>query len=282
LANELGGRYVEFTIYSLSYLEFLAFHKLENSDDSMERYFRYGGLPYLIHLPYDDAVIKEYLNSIYSTIVLKDVIKRKKIRNADFLERLILFLASNTGNLFSSKSINGYLKSNKEKSSVNQIIEYTNALAEAFIVHRVRRYDIAGKKVFERGEKYYFENLGIRNVIAGYRPQDRARRLENVVLNHLLYCGYEVKIGTLPSEEIDFVCTKNGETLYIQVTIELSSQETINREFGNLMKIKDNYPKIVVSGERSFENTYEGIEHIYIRDFLSGMPSKSIISSISQ
>ncbi|MDR3137913.1 MAG: ATP-binding protein [Tannerellaceae bacterium] len=269
LANELGGRYIEFAIYSLSYLEFLDFHKLENSDESLARYMRYGGLPYLIHLPDDDVVIKEYLNSIYSTIVLKDVIKRKKIRNADFLERLIRFLANNTGNLFSSKSIQDYLKSNKEESSVNQIIEYTNALVEAFIVHRIRRYDIAGKKVFERGEKYYFENMGIRSVIAGYKPQDRARRMENVVLNHLLYCGYSVKIGTLPPEEIDFVCTKNGETLYIQVSIELSSQETIHREFGNLLKIKDNYPKMVVSGERVFENTYEGIGHIYIRDFLS-------------
>jgi predicted AAA+ superfamily ATPase len=277
LANELGGRYVEFTIYSLSYLEFLQFHQLENNDESLERYFRYGGLPYLIHLPNDDAVIKEYLNSIYSTIILKDVIKRHKIRNADFLERLIAFLAGNVGNLFSSKSINDYLKSNKEESSVNQIIEYTNALTEAFIVHRIGRFDIAGKKVFERGEKYYFENLGICHVVAGYKPQNRARRLENVVLNHLLYCGYAVKIGTLPPEEIDFVCTKNGETLYVQVTVELSTQETIDREFGNLLKIKDNYPKIVVSGERSFENSYEGIEHIYIRDFLSGTISNSII-----
>ncbi|MDR3273137.1 MAG: ATP-binding protein [Flavobacteriaceae bacterium] len=277
LANELGGRYVEFTIYSLSYLEFLYFHQLENTDESLERYFRYGGLPYLIHLPNDDAVIKEYLSSIYSTIVLKDVVKRKKIRNADFLDHLITFLAGNIGNLFSSKSINDYLKSNKDESSVNQIIEYTNALTEAFIVHRIGRYDIAGKKVFERGEKYYFENIGIRNVIAGYKPQDRTRRLENVVLNHLLYCGYDVKVGTLPPEEIDFICTKNGETIYVQVTVELSQQETIDREFGNLLKIKDNYPKIVVSGERSFENTYEGVEHIYIRNFLSGSPSKSII-----
>jgi predicted AAA+ superfamily ATPase len=114
-------------------------------------------------------------------------------------------------------------------------------------------------------------------VIAGYKPQDRARRLENVVLNHLLYCGYDVKVGTLPPEEIDFICSKNGETLYVQVTIELSQQATIDRECGSLLKIKDNYPKIVVSGERSFENTYEGVEHIYIRDFLSGMPLKSII-----
>ena len=148
-------------------------------------------------------------------------------------------------------------------------MEYINALTEAFIIHKVGRFDIVGKKVFERGEKYYFENMGIRNIIAGYKPQDRARRLENIVLNHLLFCGYEVKVGTLLSEEIDFVCTKNGETLYVQVSLELGKQETMDREFGNLLKIKDNYPKIVVSGDQSFENTYEGIRHIYIRDFLS-------------
>lgn len=273
IANELGGRYIEFTIYSLSYLEFLQFHKRTNDDVSLERYIRYGGLPYLIHLPENDEVIKEYLNSIYSTIVLKDVIKRKKIRNADFLERLILFLAGNIGNLFSSKSINDYLKSNKIESSVNQTMEYIRALTEAFIIHKVGRFDIVSKKVFERGEKYYFENMGIRNIVAGYKPQDRARRLENVVLNHLLFCGYAVKVGTLPSEEIDFVCSKNGEILYIQVSIELEKQETIDREFGNLLKIKDNYPKMVVSGDRSFENTYEGIQHVYIRDFLSSIPS---------
>ena len=119
------------------------------------------------------------------------------------------------------------------------------------------------------GEKYFFEDLGVRNAIAGYKPQDRAKRLENMVCNHLLFCGYDVKVGALATEEIDFVCTRSGERLYVQVALELSKPETIEREFGNLLKIKDNYPKIVVSGERSFENTYEGIEHIYIRDFLS-------------
>ena len=126
-----------------------------------------------------------------------------------------------------------------------------------------------GRRLFERGEKYYFENMGIRNVIAGYKPQDRANRLENVVYNHPLYCNYKITVGTIADREIDFVCEKNGEKLYVQVTLELSREETIEREFGNLLKIKDNYPKIVVSGERSFENTYEGIKHIYIRDFLS-------------
>ena len=111
--------------------------------------------------------------------------------------------------------------------------------------------------------------MGIRNAIAGYKPQDRAKRLENIVCNHLLFCGYNVKVGALSTEEIDFVCTRGGETLYVQVAVELSSSETIAREFGNLLRIKDNYPKIVVSGERYFENSYEGVGHIYIRDFLT-------------
>ena len=277
LANELGGRYVEFRVYSLSYLEFLNFHKLPNDDNSLEKYFHFGGLPYLIHLPLDEPVIMEYIRSVYSTILLRDVVERKKIRNTVFLEQLIRFLANHVGSLFSSNSISDFLKSQQVKISPNQVSEYADSLAEAFVVHRIGRYDIVGKKLFERGEKYFFENMGIRNAIAGYKPQDRAKRLENIVCNHLLYCGYDVKVGTLSAEEIDFVCTRGGETLYVQVAIELSSPETIAREFGNLLRIKDNYPKIVVSGERSFENTYEGVEHIYIRDFLSSTLTLKIV-----
>jgi predicted AAA+ superfamily ATPase len=278
LANELGGRYIEFAIHSLSYMEFLQFHKLENNDNSMEKYVRYGGMPYLIHLPFEEEIIREYLNSVYSTIILKDVIARKKIRNTVFLEQLVKYLAGNVGNLFSSKSISDYLKSQRTEISTNQVIEYISALLDAFVIHKVNRYDIAGKKLFERGEKYYFENMGIRNAIAGYKLQDRAMRLENVVFNHLLFCGYDVKVGILQSGEVDFVCTKKGETLYVQATMDLSKTETVNREFGNLLKIKDNYPKIVISADMSFENTYEGVEHIYIRDFLSKIPSKSILN----
>lgn len=268
LANELGGRYVEFRIYSLSYVEFLQFHDLPDDDESLEKYFHFGGLPYLIHLPLEDRVVMEYINSVYNTIILRDVIERRKIRNTTFLEQLVRFLADNVGSLFSMKSISDFLKSQQVKISSNQVADYADALADALVVHRVGRYDIVGKRIFERGEKCYFENLGIRNAIVGYKPQDRAKRLENAVCNHLLYCGYDVKVGAFSTEEIDFVCTRSGETLYVQVTQELSRQETIEREFGNLMKIKDNYPKLVVSGERSFENSYEGIHHVYIRDFL--------------
>ena len=272
LANELGGRYIEFVIHSLSYQEFLDFHGFENNEAVLEKYIHYGGLPYLIHLPMEDeAVVMEYIKSIYATIVLKDVVQRKNLRNTIFLEQLILFLAGNVGNLFSSKSISDFLKGQKIDISQYVVDEYSTALADAFMVSRVKRYDIAGKKLFERGEKYYFENLGIRNVIAGYKRQDRARRFENLVYNHLIYCGYDVKIGALGLDEIDFVCRKNGETIYVQVAIELTQTETIEREFGNLLRIKDNYPKIIVTGEQSFENTFEGIRHIYIRDFLSSI-----------
>ncbi|MFR9546993.1 MAG: ATP-binding protein [Rikenellaceae bacterium] len=269
LANEMGGRYIEFKIYSLSYIEFLSFHNLPNDNKSLDRYMRYGGLPYLIHLPSNDEVIVEYLKSIYSTIVLRDVVQRKNIRNSIFLEQLIRFLADNVGSLFSSKSISDYLKSQRVEMSSGAVNDYAVALSQAFVVHRVGRYDIVGKRLFERGEKYYFEDMGIRNVVAGYKPQDRAKRLENVVYNHLLYSGYDIKVGAMQSEEIDFVCTKGGETLYVQVTQELFKEETIAREFGNLLNIKDNYPKIVVSADESYENSYEGVKHIYIRDFLS-------------
>ena len=269
LANELGGRYVEFKIYSLSYMEFLQFHKLDNDDESLEKYIHFGGLPYLINIPMEEQIVMEYVKSVYSTIVLRDVIQRKNIRNTIFLEQLIRFLADNTGSLFSSKSISDFLKSQNVKLASNQVSEYADYLAEAFVVHRIGRYDVIGKRFFEIGEKYFFENMGIRNAVAGYKIQDRAKRIENVVCNHLIYCGYEVKVGTMMSEEIDFVCTRNGETMYVQVSAELSRQETIDREFGNLLKIKDNYPKIVVSGERSFGNTYQGIKHVYIRDFLN-------------
>ncbi|MDR2963762.1 MAG: ATP-binding protein [Bacteroidales bacterium] len=269
IANELGGRYIEFSVYSLSYLEFLQFHQLENNDDSLEKYIHFGGLPYLKNLPLEQHVVQEYLRSIYATIILKDVVQRKNIRNSLFLEQLVKFLADNTGCLFSAKSISDYLKNQRETVSPNQISEYVRSLSAAFIVHAVGRYDIVGKRNFEIGEKYYFEDLGIRNVIAGYSPKDREKRLENLVFNHLIYCGYSIKVGTIAANEIDFVCERNGEKLYVQVAVELFRTETIEREFGNLLKINDNYPKMVVSGERSFENTYEGVQHIYIRDFLS-------------
>ena len=268
LATYLSGRYIEFNIMSLSYPEFLQFHEIENTDESLNKYFMYGGLPYLINLPLNNQAY-EYLKSIYSTIVYRDVVSRYNIRNTFLLERLIIFLADNIGNLFSAKRISDFLKSQKTNSSPNQIQQYTEQLASSFLLHKVSRYDIKGRRIFEIGEKYYFENLGIRNIVIGYRPDDLGKLLENAVYNHLLYKGWEVKVGAYDRNEIDFVCQKDGETMYIQVALRLDEQKTIDREFGNLLIINDNYPKYVITKDLFPGNSYQGIQHINIRDFLT-------------
>lgn len=268
LATYLSGRYIEFKIYSLSYSEFLEFHGLTESETSYELYSRYGGLPYLLNLPLEDETVNEYLKSVYSTIVFRDVVSRYKLRNTLFLEKLIQFLSENIGNLFSAKNISDYLKSQHTAISVNQIQSYTEYLNNAFLIHRVERYDLIGKRVFEIGEKYYFENMGIRNIVIGYRITDKAKILENLVYNHLLYKGYDIKVGYYGDKEIDFVGEKNGEKLYIQVALKIDSDKTAEREFGYLLKIQDNYPKIVVTEDTFSGNSYKGIRHCPIRQFL--------------
>jgi len=267
LATYLSGRYIEFNIMSLSYPEFLFFHQIEDNEVNLTNYFMYGGLPYLINLPLNHQVF-EYLKSIYSTIVYRDVVSRYNIRNTILLEKLIAFFADNIGNLFSAKRISDFLKSKHSNISPNQIQIYSEYLVNAFLIHQVKRYEIKGRKIFETGEKYYFENTGIRNIVIGFNPDDLGKIFENVVYNHLLYKGWKVMVGVLNANEIDFVCQKNGETIYIQVALRLDEQKTIDREFGNLLKIKDNYPKYVITNDPFYGNTFNGIKHVYIRDFL--------------
>jgi predicted AAA+ superfamily ATPase len=268
LATVLSGRFIEIKIYSLSYSEFLTFHKQKDNEKTLDTYIRWGGLPYLIQLPKNEAVIFEYLKNIYTTIIYRDIVQRFSVRNLRFLEQLVRFLADNTGSLFSAKKISDFLKSQRINIAPNQVQIYLQHLENAFIVHKVERYDIVGKRLFEIGEKYYFENLGIRNAIWGYRIEDRAKIIENVVYNHLTYKGYSVNVGIISTGEIDFVCEKEGEKLYIQVALTLNEAQTINREFGNLLKIKDNYPKIVVTLDDFKGNTFEGVQHQTLRSFL--------------
>jgi predicted AAA+ superfamily ATPase len=267
LATYLSGRYIEFKVYSLSYLEFLHFHKLEDSNDNFESFIKFGGLPYLIHLELTDIAF-EYLKSIYNTIVYRDVVSRYNLRNNQLLEKLIEFLANNIGSLFSAKRISDFLKSQQTNTPPNQIQQYCAHLANAFIIHEVNRYDIAGRRIFEIGSKYYFENIGIRNVIIGYKLNDRGKLLENIVHNQLVYLGYDVNVGVFHAQEIDFVCERANERLYVQVALRLDEKTTIDREFGNLLAISDNYPKIVVSEDHFKGNTYQGIKHMQIREFL--------------
>jgi len=269
LATFLSGRFIEIPVYSLSYNEFCEFQNLENNNNTLQKYLKYGGLPYLKHLKLEDEIVFNYLKGVYNTVIYRDLIQRYEIRNTAFLENLVCFLADNTGQLFSAKKISDYLKSQQINMSVSQIINYLDYLANTFLIQKVRRMDVAGKKIFEIGEKFYFQDLGLRHTINGYKPNDIAKILENVVLEHLLYCGYEVKIGQIGDLEIDFVCERGGEKLYVQVTYILQDEKTIDREFGNLLKINDNYPKIVVSMDEFTGNTYQGIKHLHLRNFLT-------------
>jgi len=269
LATLLSGRYIEIKILGLSYIEFLEFHQLENVSESLQKYLKYGGLPYLINLKLNDHVVYDYLKSIYLTILYKDILKKYNIRNTDFLERLVEFLADNTGSLISAKKISDYLKNQKINISHVNVLNYLTYLVSAFFIFQVKRSEIGGKKIFEVGEKYYFEDLGLRHSIIGFRQNDIGKIMENVVFLHLIISGWEVTVGKSNGNEVDFVCKKAGEKLYVQVAYLLVDEATRNREFGNLLAIKDNYPKMVVSMDEFSGNSFEGIQIRNLKDFLS-------------
>jgi len=270
LATYLSGRYIEIKIYSLSFIEFIEFHKLKNDKDSLIKYFKYGGLPYLINLELNDHIIYDYLKNIYAAILFKDIVKRHNVRNINFLENLVRYVAVNTGSLVSSKKISDFLKSQRIQISPQLVLDYLNHLESAFFIFKALRADIISKKIFEIGEKYYFEDLGLRHSIIGYKANDINKILENAVYQHLKISGYHVFVGKSGDKEIDFVCEKSGKKIYVQVTYLLQDEKTVNREFGNLLGIKDNYPKYVVSMDDAMSGSdFKGIEHFHILDFLS-------------
>jgi uncharacterized protein len=269
LATYLSGRYHQIEVHPLSYAEFLRFHKKENNDETFEQYLKVGGMPNLIHINLEEEIVMDYLRNIYSTILLKDVIKRNNIRNVSFLENLVLYLADNVGSLVSAKKISDFLKSQRQSISPNTVLDYIGFLEKTYFISNVKREEIQGKKIFEISEKFYFEDIGLRNSVIGFRPNDIAKLLENLVYNHLKMAGYKVTVGVDGVNEIDFIAKKSGETIYVQVCYVLQDQKTIEREFGNLLRIKDQYPKYVVSMDKIIgKNTYQGIIHKSIRDFI--------------
>jgi len=269
LATHLSGRYIEFKISSLTFKEFLEFHKLTKSTENLLKYIKYGGLPYLINLKFNDEVIYGYLKSIYNTIVLKDVVSRYNIRDIDFLDRLIEYLSDNLGSYVSSKKITDFIKSQRIKLSVNTVQNYLQYLTNAYIIQKVQRYDIIGKKRFEINEKYYFSDLGLKHSIIPYNTNDIGKVFENLVYNYLIYKDYKIHVGKLNDLEIDFIATKNDETIYIQVAYLIPNDKVKDREFGNLLKINDNHEKIVISADEFISGNYKGIKHIHILDFLT-------------
>lgn len=271
LMTYLSGRYVELHIHSLDYAEFLTFHNLPDNDDTLRKYLSVGGLPQLAHIGLDnEQMVKIYLNDIYNTVIMKDVISRENIRNVKFLTDLVRFVADNTGKNISAHSISKFMRSQQMAISPALVSNYLTLLGNGYIVDCVKRFDVHGKKIFETNEKYYFEDIGLRNALAGTNLlRDIEKLLENVVYLHLRNNGYSVTAGQLQNGEIDFVAQKDGRKIYVQVCYLLSTQETTDREFGNLRKIKDNYQKIVVCMDVLAANSNDrGIECMYIRDFL--------------
>ena len=275
LSNELstliGGRYKEIYIQSLSYNEFLEFHNLPDNDESLSLYIQYGGMPGLAKIGLEEDDAREYQTDIYHTVLLKDVIMRNQIRNVPFLENLVRFLADNIGKLISANSIAKYMKSQGDSITSTLVINYISFLCEAYILHKVNRYDIHGKRIFENNDKFYFEDNGVRNAIAGgTREGDIEKVIENIIYQHLIRLGYQVYVGQLQAGEIDFVCTKpEGQRVYVQASYIIAEQATREREFGNLRSIKDNYPKYVISMTPLLaKNDDDGITHIHLRKFL--------------
>jgi len=268
LATFLSGRYIEIKMYGLSYSEFIEFHNFNDDYQSFAKYLKYGGLPYLKNLTLNDEVVFDYLKNIFSTILFKDIISRFNIRNISFIERLCVYIADNIGNLISAKKINDYLKSQRLSFSNNTVLDYLAHLSNAFLIFRVQRNDLKGKRLLEIGEKIYFQDIGLRHALVSYIQNDVSQVLENVVYLHLLQHEYSVTIGKIGDKEIDFVCDKRSERVYVQVTLSLADENVRKREFGNLVEIKDNFRKIVITADEYTENSSNGIEVWNIRKFL--------------
>ena len=272
LTTLIGGRYKEIRILPLSYEEFLVFHALPDNDESLGKYISFGGLPGLVVMGLDEEIARDYQMGIYNTVLLKDVVMRNQIRNVSFLEDLVRYLADNSGKLISANNICKFMKSQGLTITPTLIINYLSFLCASYIISEVKRFEVHGKKLFESNGKFYFQDHGLRNAIAGgEREGDIEKVLETVVYQHLMRMGFTVHVGQLKAGEIDFVCSRlNGERAYVQVAYVIADESTRQREFGNLKAIKDNYPKYVISMSPLVDRSdNDGIIHLHLRRFLT-------------
>ncbi len=273
LATYLAGRYVEFVIYPFSFAEFLEMNRQKNSQIDKSACFtaflKTGGMPFLANFLGDDSAKNQYLMDIYNSVVLKDVVKRNNIRDVDTLERIIAYAFSNIGHIFSATSLSKYFKSENRKISHDTILNYLKFCADAFLIYKISRYDLEGKKVLTVNEKYYCADHGLREAVFGKNIQNIDQILENIVCLELLRRNFKVFVGKKDDAEIDFIAERNGTKIYVQVAYLLASEETVRREFSVYGSIKDNFPKYVVSMDE-FDFSRNGIIHKNIRDFLLG------------
>lgn len=271
LATYLGGRYVEFIIYPFSFAEFLELYRPIAPEASIQncfqKYLVSGGMPYLANIRYETEPSRQYLTDLFNSVQLKDIVTRNKIRDVDLLERIIAYVMTNIGTTFSATSLVKFFKNEQRTVSAETILNYIRYCCDAYLFYQVKREDLPGKQILSSNEKYYIADHGIREAVFGGNTQSIQLILENIVYMELLRRGYSVTIGRVGDKEIDFVCTRQADKIYIQVTYLLASDETISREFGVYDNIRDNYPKYVVSLDE-FDMSRNGIKHRNIRDFL--------------
>lgn len=271
LSTYLAGRYIEFIVYPFSFKEFFEIIQEKNQEikvkEAFQKYVKFGGMPFLYNLDYNIEASMQYLQDLYASIILKDITQRNNIRDTDLLERIINYVVMNIGNTFSATSISKFFKSENRKVATETILNYIKACEEAFLVYRVARNDLLGKKILNVNEKYYIADHGIREAIMENNQKNINQVLENIVYFEMLRRGYNIKIGKVDNFEVDFVCKKNDETIYIQVIYLLASEDTKEREFSVLENIKDNYPKYVLSMDE-FDMSRNGIKHVNLIKFL--------------
>jgi uncharacterized protein len=280
LATLLTGRYIEFFIYPLVFSEFSQFRNKEISSELFNEFLKYGGMPGIHHLDFKEPEIYQYLSAIRDSAVLKDVVKRNNIRNISLLEKIIQFLFDNIGNILSGRKIADYFKKEKRLLSHETVYNYLKYLENAFIINRVQRFDLKGKKLLETNDKYYLTDIGLGHTLLGYKESNISAYLENIVFIELLFRGYEVKIGKFEDYEIDFIAQKQGERLYIQVCYLISDEKVRSREIRPFSKIKDNYPKYLLTMDSIPESSEGGFLRRYIPKWLieeSNQDPKSIV-----
>lgn len=271
LATYLGGRYVEFVIYPFSFAEFLELYRPTTPQATVQQCFQqyllFGGMPYLSRLNYQEEPVRQYLSDLYDSVQLKDIVKRNKVRDVDLLERILAYVMANVGTTFSAGSLTKFFKSEQRSVSPETVLNYIRYCCDAYLFYQVKRQDLQGKQILATSEKYYIADHGIREAVFGGNMRDINLVLENIVFLELLRRGYTVTVGKAGEREVDFVCDRRGEKLYVQVTYLLASEETIAREFGVYDSIRDNFPKYVVSMDE-LDLSRSGIKHRNIRDFL--------------
>lgn len=270
LATYLSGRYVNISVFPLSYKEFLDFYAVDDSNESFLRFMKFGGFPELKELSGSELSLKAYIDGIYSTVLLKDVISRNKIRDTAVLEKIILYITDNIGNIFSAKKISDFMKSNGRSLAVETVYNDINYLQSALFLYKVPRFDLKGKKLLETMEKYYIADTGFRFQLLGFSDNAINGLLENIVFIELLRREYKVCIGKIGEYEIDFVAEKNGVREYFQVSYLLSSEETMEREYRPLELLNDNYPKYILTLDDLPESNTNGIIRMNLRKWLLG------------